>query len=242
MTLEFNRRQALKRKREEVDPDDVLSPDVCNTLLNLSGGVDSVYCLWHYLKKGIPLVIHHVYLVHRDHHLVCNEGKANYEQKAVEGVLRWAADNYDTPFTYVETMFDYGPQIPAGITDVEVVAFMSSVIMRNTSYGIQNLVISANAEDNTVGQTCPRHTRRMDMLRILVPRPINLLWPIKNKTKVQLLEEMPPDLVDLCWFCHRPDEEGKRCRRCEPCRKMNEHERNKSIKEGELADSARPTA
>ena len=61
------------------------------TLLNLSGGIDSAYCLYKYAESKIPLLIHHC-------NLYSWEGRVDLEKRAVLKQLNWIKKNL--PFNY----------------------------------------------------------------------------------------------------------------------------------------------
>src|SRR5690606_23675578 len=51
-------------------------------LVNLSGGIDSSYCLYLAMQAGCDVLVHHIRLVNR-------EGRAPYEKEAVQRVMEW---------------------------------------------------------------------------------------------------------------------------------------------------------
>src|SRR5690554_6553651 len=113
-----------------------------DTLLNLSGGIDSVYCLYQYVLRGEPLYIHHINLKNR-------EGRNEKEAKAVSDVLSWA-DSQGYKYEYIETAFDYG-DIRRLLADIEVVGIMTGVVARARKGVKKTLVCSSLTDKNYRG-------------------------------------------------------------------------------------------
>lgn len=57
-----------------------------DTLLMLSGGLDSTLCLWKRVQQGLPTRVHHVVLSDAD-------GRQDVESRAVREVLAWMNDH-----------------------------------------------------------------------------------------------------------------------------------------------------
>jgi len=185
---------------------------IYKTLINFSGGIDSLWCLWDYARRREPLLVHYC-------HLVNWTGRGDHELKAVQNALAWI-DEYE-PFDYklIMTRFDYGNM--RIVQDKEVIGFLSGIILRDNRYPLQNLIISSNAQDV---ERMPYYIRsEADRLRLLEGvgrRRLRYLYPIMGKTKEQLMRELPRDLLDLAWFCRTPSKQGYPCGRCQTCTKV----------------------
>jgi len=95
------------------------------TLLNLSGGIDSLWCLWDYARRREPLLIHFC-------HLINFTGRGDYELEAVDKILAWIDENEPFDYKLIKTRFDYGNA--RIVQDKEVIGFLSGVILRDTRY------------------------------------------------------------------------------------------------------------
>jgi 7-cyano-7-deazaguanine synthase in queuosine biosynthesis len=183
--------------------------------LNLSGGVDSTFALWRLLADGHKIVAHHCQVRNR-------EGRGPYEKAAVDAVLRWlAARRLDRRLTYVESGYDHG-SLGRLIYDVEVIGFYTGVALRDPSRRrIQTVVISANANDATVTRPdAPRIVRRRLIAEATAGRKLRWWVPFASTSKVAMVEQLPADLLALTWWCRRPTD-GRRCRKCKPCREVD---------------------
>ena len=85
------------------------------TLLNFSGGIDSAYCLYRYLKDDPreTLLVHHLNLINK-------EGRAPHEKQAVKSILDWCVKNGIANFKYIESAFDYGT-LGYLVKDIEII-------------------------------------------------------------------------------------------------------------------------
>jgi 7-cyano-7-deazaguanine synthase in queuosine biosynthesis len=182
------------------------------TLINLSGGVDSVYCAWKLLKENPDekFLIHHVA---RNKTL-----RTKKEKEAVDAVLKYFKDNDLTNYKYIETK---GYVLPKGVSSVqaiEMVGYFTGIILRSYK-NIKNVVICANSEDLIQGQLYNiRSTTRFNIVNATSRGvEVTYLYPIKHMTKGEIADALPTELLSLCFYCRRPDVEGNSCGECQPC-------------------------
>src|SRR5690606_19571219 len=108
-----------------------MAPD---TLLLLSGGIDSAYCMWRLLSEGRSLLVHHV-------HLTNHEGRVQYEAQAVKRILAWMRGRGLNRFTYTESSFDYG-SLRFIVKDSYLWAFHIGIIMANPeNRGVTKVIV-----------------------------------------------------------------------------------------------------
>ena len=188
-------------------------------LLNFSGGVDSTYCLYKYLEavKGEPeksLLLHHIKLKNY-------EGRLKHEEKAVYSILAWLKQQKMTNFKYIESGFDYG-SVRYIVKDMEIVMFMTGIILTNPAHATINKVILPNgATDFTRADYSDPDLRRFHILTAILDREVELVFPIRYISKQQMIDELPDDLFRRTWFCRRPIREHA-CGKCIPCREVRE--------------------
>jgi len=168
-------------------------------LVNFSGGIDSTYLLYKLLSENKNILIHHCQLEN-------HENRAIPENIATNQILKYFNDNNLGTFKYVNTGFHYGN---AGyiVKDVEVIAFMSSVILRNPEFSnIKEIAISANSEDETTNPNDISMIRRGKILDAILPSNsnINLTYPIIHMSKREIIDDMPEELFKMTWFCRKP--------------------------------------
>jgi 7-cyano-7-deazaguanine synthase in queuosine biosynthesis len=200
-------------------------------LLNLSGGVDSVYAAWKLLEQGHRLILHHCVLRNR-------EGRHDVEARAVREVASWLRDHRLRAFTLLESGYDHGNlgRLPY---DVEVVGFLTGVVLRDPSRrNIDTVVVSANSADATVtAPTTARIVRRRQLAEVMVGRKLNWWVPFAHVSKAAMVAEIPPALLRLCWWCRRP--RGSRpCRQCRTCREINALPQVRALPSGRVEEAA----
>lgn len=183
---------------------------IYQTLLNFSGGIDSLWCLWDYARRREPLLVHHC-------HLKNWTKRTELEAQAVKSALNWI-DKHE-PFSYrlVRTGFDYGNTMI--VQDKEVIGFMTGIVIRDArNKGLRNIIISSNRQD--IERTEYYVSSESDRLRLIEGvgrRRLNYLYPIADKSKEDLIRELPPDLLELAWYCRTPAPGDKPCTRCKTC-------------------------
>jgi 7-cyano-7-deazaguanine synthase in queuosine biosynthesis len=186
-----------------------------DTIVTLSGGIDSTYVTWDYLRNNLDktLYIHH-----------CNlKSKGNrweYEKKAVDGILRWFKSKGYTNYQYTESTFDYG-SIGFIAYDIEVLGIFIGVILRKLK--LKNVLICASKDDYGQATYAKRAASRCSIVNSMLETPPNYMYPIKEKTREEMIMELPKDLLKLCWYCRTPTKSGKACGKCSTCKNTTKY-------------------
>lgn len=178
-------------------------------LVNLSGGIDSTFALWRYLTDDVAVAVHHCHMENSEH-------RASAETAATADVLAWLASGGLVPVEAIETSMDVSAV--KRLTDPQVIGFLTGLICRERRDLEVALTYSASdrpARDPSI-EWFARGPRFAEQL---AGRTITWHWPLRDLTKPQIIAAMPPDLLDRCWTCRRP-ENGRPCRRCATCRRL----------------------
>lgn len=179
-----------------------------DTLINLSGGVDSVACAWLLMKDNPSKTF-------MLHHIARTTPLGIQEKIAVDNSLKYFDEVGLTNYQYKETTGYSTPFSP--LKAIEMVGYFTGLILRSRQE-ITKVVISANSEDLVQGANYnSRSASRFEIVRVVARREPEYLWPIKDFTKKQLVEMLPKGLAAACWSCRKP-KNGNPCGRCQPCR------------------------
>ena len=180
-------------------------------LLSWSGGIDSTSCLWQLLRDGKEVLAHHVRLKNR-------EGREPYEKQAVDAIFEWLrARKLSGGLTYHETGFDYGT-VKRIVRDITIMGAVSGFVAAGYP-SIKTMVIAGSATDDRRRSIGVARERRRVLAETMAGRSFEWIQPNKSKTKAQVMAEMPPDLLALCWYCRKP-RDGKPCGQCHTCREV----------------------
>ena len=194
-------------------------------LINLSGGIDSVYCLHLMLEQGHKVLAHHIRLRNR-------EGREQVEYKATQRVLQhFRSKGYSRQIKYHETGFDYGT-INYVAYDLYIWSFMTAILLTdpNTRASTRAVVISSHL-DSPFMLNPEREARRRALVRsVLGDWEPEWVFPIGDMTKKQIVQAIPNDLLNLCWWCRYP-RRNKPCGRCKTCKQVTEALREKGRSE-----------
>lgn len=189
------------------------------TLLHFSGGQDSTYVAYKWLKNNPDevIVLHHVNLYHKA------ENRLVQEKKAVKNILDYFRRNGLTNFIYHESSFSYGDLPRTPIKDIQIVSMFSAIIFKTAIYqSIDKLLLSwhkgeVNREDIKKG------FRVRKMLEALeVDRDIDFVFPIENTTRREMFDNMPLCLTKLVWSCRKP-KNNKHCGKCKTCLELKKN-------------------
>lgn len=204
----------IKHKRFQSDPE--LYPKI-TTLLHLSGGQDSTYVAWKWLKDNPDeaILLHHVNLVGR------GENRLVQENRAVRKILEFLRSEGLDNFVYYESDFSYGNLPRISIKDIQICTVFSSIILRTPQFkNIKTILLSWHkGEVNAPGIN--RGYRVKAMLKAFEIDGIELEFPIEHHTRRMMADEMPEKLLALCHTCRRPDMRGS-CGKCKTCIEMKE--------------------
>lgn len=196
-----------------------------DTLLNFSGGVDSTYCLWDYLRKNPDktLLVHHI-------HWQTVSNRHDQESRAVQRILEWLDSQGLSNYELLETWVDIR-QLGVRPIDHQIVAFMTGTLLLNPKYKNLKYVLLPTPKDE-IERLGMRVLERIwsdgrairDAIRITM-RPIRkpalqTLQPVKNMYKWQMIMEMPEELFDRTFYCRTPTETGGPCGKCHTCKQV----------------------
>lgn len=187
--------------------------------LGLSGGLDSAYLAYRLLSMGHPLLIHHC--TYRT-----SQNRWPYEEVAYRAILDWLTDHGLTDWTLIRTEFDQCGSVPYWFLDYEYLFWIAGVHLR-THRGkrredrsdIRHVIVGSHQESRrTFGDRT--FDRIWQTLERTAGRKIVGLEPMKRYNRTQILADMPPDLIRLCWWCRTP-KDGQPCHACSTCRAVD---------------------
>lgn len=186
-----------------------------DTLLMLSGGIDSAYCLWQRVQQGLPTRTHHVVL--RDH-----EGRQMVESRATAQVLAWMKDNGGAGLIHhTESHVDFGTLkwLPRNFF---LWSYWAGAIMAAPSgQNLTNIILPRHSDAFTGGPESPGALKSDEAYRttitLMTGREPTLVFPMVHMTKAEVIASMPEDLLRKCWWCRRP-KWGQPCHQCATCK------------------------
>jgi 7-cyano-7-deazaguanine synthase in queuosine biosynthesis len=184
-----------------------------------SGGLDSTAMLVELLAHGEePLRVHHI-------HMHNAEGRAEAERRAVDAIVAWCRSRY-RPFRYSESGLDFRG-LEAIPIDYLSIAFVACQVAIDTP-GCNRIAVASLARDTDIENRSARQRRVFDEMyacyraRKLGEPAVEWLYPVYRKTKQELAQGLPAELLALTWSCRRPlaepAAEGSRYRPCGACK------------------------
>ena len=180
-------------------------------LIQLSGGIDSTYVLYDWLRNNPDksILVHHI-------HLKNHESRLEHEKVAVNNILDYLRKHGYNNFIYLESGFDYG-NLGWIVKDVEVCGFFLGVILRNKRWSnLKQILLPIYKPEAGL-----RHKRAERIRNIIsLQRPIEVLYPLLEFTKEDTIKALPKELLDLTWYCRKPVN-GKVCGECITCVEVN---------------------
>lgn len=185
--------------------------------LGLSGGLDSAYLAYRLLSAGHPLLIHHC--AYRTH-----QNRWPHEETAYRAILEWLSDHGLTDWTLIRSEFAPCRSIPYWFLDYEYLFWIAGAHLRlhgkqRSRADIQHVIVASHQESRrTFGD--PTFDRIWATLERTAERPIKPLEPMKRYNRTQILADMPPDLMRLCWWCRTP-KDGQPCHACSTCKAVD---------------------
>ncbi len=176
-----------------------------DTLIQLSGGIDSTYVLWKWLKENSDkfAIVNHIVLKSYE----CRNEK---ELKSIDDILKWLDNKGLNNYFYIQSEFDYG-NIPGTSTDVEVCGYFAGLILKTARfYNVTTTHLPIYKKDSE------REERRRFLTNFISKKEIEFIYPISHMKKWQVISELPEELFKLTWYCRTPLNNEK-CQRCFSC-------------------------
>lgn len=200
--------------------------------LGISGGLDSAYLAYRLLSDGYRLLLHHT--TYRTRQM-----RYPHEERAYLNVLGWLVDHGFDQFTVTKSEYE----VNAGFTPEEM-EIIGAQVESHTIYGwnldfrylvpeagkhlhiwkpknrkaredIRHVIIASHYESD-IDLRKPEYASFVTAAEALAGRKLVWLEPMKAYNRTQILADMPPDLIRLCWWCREP-KDGKPCHRCKTC-------------------------
>jgi len=201
-------------------------------LLMFSGGLDSTYVLKKFLTETDGVIcVHHIHLANPD-----RRGEA--ETKACQAIIDYCKANYRT-FFYSESNIDRTGMTGFFGFDVMTVSFeagIAAVNFKNTMgvmptewyFGecLEDLDSPYQKMKNRAH--CLRSAMQAGCWPEKPPQLKTIPWP----TKLQTMQYLAPDLVDMCWTCRNPRSSitgrygFRECGRCHTCKMVDSTRRD----------------
>jgi 7-cyano-7-deazaguanine synthase in queuosine biosynthesis len=190
------------------------------TLLNLSGGADSIYCAWKWLSENDDkLLIHHC-------NLKTYQGRAELEQESTLKTLEWLDKNGLTNYKYIESSVDL-TGIGERPLDGQVIALLTGTILQKYRK-LEYIIVSAPKDEyerlgGIINAQFDNFSKITRLTRTsLLNKPNKKLEPIymlKDTYKRDYIKQMPKELLNIAWSCRTP-KNGQACGECHTCQQL----------------------
>jgi 7-cyano-7-deazaguanine synthase in queuosine biosynthesis len=183
------------------------------TLLAVSGGLDSTYVLWDWLRShpNERISIFHVNLRHKA------EDRLHVESQAYDKIIvqlnKLGLSNFND---LGHVHFSYGTLPRITIKDIQIVAMFKSIILK--TYPTIDTVLLSWHKGEVDRDDIKRGYRVKSMFKALeVDRAIKLEFPIEHKTRAEMVAELPENLLSLVHSCRKPKVGKRVCGQCKTC-------------------------
>jgi len=193
--------------------------------LQMSGGLDSTYLAWRLLGLGYRLLVWHCSFRTR-------QQRWPQEDRAYEQVMAWLRAQPG----FAECLEELSPGIYAAGGAIDGWRLDYTFLWPEAGWhlrlrdhrgrelreraDIRYIVVPNHAESLSVETPALRlayETMNRNAGRPRYGPRIGRLHPMASYTRVQLLGDMPVELIRLCWWCRTP-RDGQPCHQCSTCR------------------------
>lgn len=189
-----------------------------DSLLLLSGGIDSVQVLHARCVAGLATRTHFVRLSNW-------EGRANAESRAVRAALAWfRRKGFGHLITHTESSFNYGG-LRYVVRDHNIWGLMAGIILANPKNAHITKVLRTFHRDSVRGGRDSAHGRAAERawaetVTRIGHGDIEFVYPQEGMTKGEIMSALPDDLLALTWYCRRPLR-GQPCHECHTCKQVD---------------------
>lgn len=195
------------------------------TLLMLSGGADSAATLIKLLSEsGEQVFAHHIVIVD-------SESATRYkaENVACDRLVAYCR-KHCRDFVYTKSLWNF--PLPYFGWNLTLCAFVGARVIRSfPAAGITRYAVGVIDEPHTLGMWQERvaEARATFSAGLITARLLHqpdIVWPVAHMTKRDILEFLPPEVVEMVSFCRNPTEvmEGRflPCGGCVSCNTRKE--------------------
>ena len=194
-------------------------------LLMLSGGADSAAVLIKLLSETEEQVFaHHIIIADRE-----STTRYKAEDLACDHVVAYCRRRY-RDFVYTKSLWDF--PLPYFGWNLTLCAFVGARVIRSfPAARIARYAVGVIDEPHTLGMWKERvEEARATFYAGLVTARLQyqpeIVWPVSHMTKRQILDFLPPEVVDMVSFCRNPGELGagryRPCGECISCKTRKE--------------------
>ncbi len=191
-------------------------------IIPLSGGIDSTAALYSTLKSNPDknFLVFRIDMVHGT-----SGHRTTREAMATEQILGWLSKNGLENFAFRELRIDYSSLgMTPPVWDSEVVNFAASLVIQ-AKPTIQVFIEGAIKDDYAELGFEDRLTKIEKILRLHTGKSaseLEIQFPLKEKSKVEVMRSIPEDLLKLTWSCRYPKIVAPwqfgRCHECPQCK------------------------
>jgi 7-cyano-7-deazaguanine synthase in queuosine biosynthesis len=192
-----------------------------DAIIPLSGGIDSAAALFKVLSEN-PNKKYLVFRIDMVHGTSGN--RTTREAMATEKILNWLEENGHHNFGFRELRIDYSALgMTPPVWDSEVVNFAASLVIQ-AKPEISEFVEGAIQDDYLEKGFAERLDKIEKILRLHTGKSaeeLEIYFPLKDKSKVEVMRMLPKELLNLTWSCRYPKIvspwEFGRCHECPQC-------------------------
>lgn len=176
-----------------------------SVILMYSGGLDSLGAFYSLAETRVALHVHHIDILNY-------EERAPLESKAVANTLAWLRDK-GYSFSYSSSMLNIPAVNGTTMFDATLTKLVAGWLAANTpDSSIAWGVTKTDDNDTTHDQRIRLGDDLLDLFS-----SAKQLYPIRDLTKKQVWELLPPDLRVLAWSCRKPIFSRRPCKSCKAC-------------------------
>lgn len=199
------------------------------TYIAYSGGFDSTYYLWKWLKenppsKGQSILVHHVYL---------HNARKKVEGAACDTILALLKKQGMSNFHYIKTVFSRG-NIRGRIFDLDAIGIMSGFVLTNHGRNVNTVLGCYCAEESTniismlnsgmtmrkIADTSSfRSSIFIRHIEYITQKRYDYVSPYIRTKKADMIKELPMDIRNAVWYCRTPTKQGMPCGTCFNCKR-----------------------
>ena len=194
-------------------------------IIPFSGGIDSTAAVYRILKANPSdnYVLFTVSLINGT-----SATRSILEEKAVNEILQKLIRENISNFSFKKLSFDYSSLGPPPVWDSEIINFMASIIIQDKPE-ITEFIDGAIKDDYLQDGFSGRLDKIADILYTTTGRnkeDLDILFPLKELTKYEVMSSIPSELLSLTWSCRYPEIGAPhtfvRCHKCPQCKVLDQ--------------------
>lgn len=190
------------------------------TLIHFSGGMDSSFALYDWLRTNKDNHREQNIIVH---HIQFNSNlRTLRETLAVERTLEFFVQRGLTKFEYFVSGFEQGTLPHLGLKDIQIVSLYTAMILKQPTFNVDKILVPWHKGETSDNPVKKGYRIKNALKGFGVETLPEFIFPIEHLTRREIATLMQKELLEITSSCRKPLSITENCGVCRTCQELKE--------------------